>query len=678
MNLNDPMLEVYIYESEQLLEQLEEILLTGEKVMSLTSAQIDEIFRIMHTIKGSSAMMSFDSLAKLSHAVEDMFSQIREKKARSADWENLFDIVLAAADFLKAEVAKITSGQEPNGEAGEIISKIDVYLELLTHRKTPPPEEEKIEEPLPEQDYDPQIPASYYYANLFFQKDCKMENIRAFGVANALLPFCIKQAHIPEDLLEEECSDEIISNGLKLFMYSSSDDELLRQTITETMFLDKYEFAVLDENDPKIPESIRVKPEIEEVEEVEEIPKAAEPEPKAADSAVKQSYISVNVSKLDKLMDLVGEIVTTESMVTKNPDLNNLQLDNFEKSAQMLRKLTDELQDIVMSIRMVPVSSTFHKMQRIVRDMSKKVHKDVELIIIGEETELDKNIIDNLSDPLMHLIRNSMDHGLESAEERDAAGKSPVGRITLEARNTGGDVMIIVSDDGRGLNRQKLIEKAIANGITAKTEAEISDKEAYAFIFAAGFSTKEQVTEFSGRGVGMDVVRKNIENIGGTLSIESELGKGMALTIRIPLTLAIMDGMMVKVGSSNFIMPMLAIRESFKPKAGEVFMDPANNEMIMIRGDCYPVLRLNRIFSMNDGLDDVSEGILMLVETETATVCLLVDSIVGEQQVVIKPLPNYISRNIGDTYGMGGCTILGDGSISLILDTNNLVSSLLA
>jgi two-component system chemotaxis sensor kinase CheA len=282
-------------------------------------------------------------------------------------------------------------------------------------------------------------------------------------------------------------------------------------------------------------------------------------------------------------------------------------------------------------------------------------------------------VIDNLSDPLMHIIRNSMDHGIESVEEREAAGKSPVGRIVLEARNSGGEVLILISDDGRGLSKQKLIQKGVEKGLIKKDPSEVTDKEAYNLIFAPGFSTKDQVTEFSGRGVGMDVAVKNIEKMGGSISVESQFGQGMVVQMRIPLTLAIIDGMQVGVGSSVYIIPLLTIKESFKPKLGDVFSDPYGNEMIMIRGNCYSVLRLHQLLDTPTEITNFEDGILVMVEADQQTFCLFVDCLIGEQQTVIKPMPLYISRTIGWIKSIAGCTILGDGSISLILDVNGLM-----
>jgi two-component system chemotaxis sensor kinase CheA len=304
--------------------------------------------------------------------------------------------------------------------------------------------------------------------------------------------------------------------------------------------------------------------------------------------------------------------------------------------------------------------------------MAGKFEKKAKLTIIGEDTELDKNVLDNLSDPLMHIVRNAMDHGLEPAAERKRLGKNPIGEIELEARNTGGDVLILISDDGRGLNKETLIKKGIEKGLIKKPESEVTDKEAYSLIFAPGFSTKEKVTEFSGRGVGMDVVLKNIEKLGGSVSVSSEPGAGTTVKIRIPLTLAIIDGMQVSVGEASFIVPLLTIRESFKPGKKDVFSDPSGNEMIFIRENCYPVVRLYKVFGIETSVTNPEDGILVTVETQSQTYCLLVDDLVGEHQTVVKPMPVYISKTLGDIKSIAGCTILGDGNISLILDINGL------
>jgi two-component system, chemotaxis family, sensor kinase CheA len=320
---------------------------------------------------------------------------------------------------------------------------------------------------------------------------------------------------------------------------------------------------------------------------------------------------------------------------------------------------------------MVPISSTFLKMERIIRDMNKKLKKDVELIISGEETEVDKNIIEHISDPLMHLIRNAIDHGIEASEERLSKGKIGPGKIMLGAENSGGEVWITVSDNGRGLNREKIIERAVQNGLLKKPEKEMTDKEIYSLIFIPGFSTNDNVTEFSGRGVGMDVVSKNIEAVGGSTAIDSVSGQGTTITLKIPLTLAIIDGMNIRVGSAGYTVPITSIRESFKARDKDIVTDPDGNEMIMVRGQCYRISRLHELFKVKTEIKRITDGIILMVENKSEIIGIFADELLGQQQVVVKALPNYVKR-MKPIKGLAGCTLLGDGSISLILDTVGL------
>jgi two-component system chemotaxis sensor kinase CheA len=676
---NDILLETFVYENSQLLEQLEDLLLSGEKHATLNREQIDETFRVMHTIKGSSAMMEYQGMASLAHAVEDLFSKIRIKNPDDSQWVRIFDIVLESIDFFKEEIVKIQEGNAPDGAANELCQELkEITLRLDADTGESGTDPEPVAEAagihmdisnselarLQKNEND-----SYYYAKIRFYSDCQMETVRAFGVLVAIKDMYSDIIHYPQNL-ESNCDDDVAENGFTLLLTATKETAgLIREKLEQTMFLQSLEFNEIAMGDQKFERA-------ETENGAEKMPKqaaAAASSSKTEDKEIKQSFLSVNINKIDKLMNLVGEIVTTESMVTKNPDLADLHLENFDKQARLLKKLTDELQDVVMSIRMVPISSVFHKMQRIVRDMGKKEHKNASLVILGEETEVDKNVLDNLSDPLMHLIRNAMDHGLETAEERLAAGKSEKGTIVLEARNSGGDVIVRVTDDGRGLNRAKIIRKAIEKGLTNKNESDITDKEAFGFILMPGFSTKEQVTEYSGRGVGMDVVRNNINNIGGSIVVESDEGKGTSIIMHIPLTLAILNGMKVSVGDSMYIVPILTIRESLEPKKHKIIVDPDGNEMMMIRGECFPVIRLHEIFNVDTGLKNLNEGIMVLVESEAGAACLFADKLLGEQQAVVKPMPAYITKNMGRLKGIAGCSILGDGSIARVLDVNSLL-----
>ena len=359
-------------------------------------------------------------------------------------------------------------------------------------------------------------------------------------------------------------------------------------------------------------------------------------------------------------------------MVTSSPELKGLKLDAFTKSARQLRKLTDELQDVSMSLRMVPVSGTFQKMNRIVRDMCKKLGKQARLVLEGEDTEVDKTIVDSIGDPIMHIVRNSMDHGIEEdVQQRIDAGKDPVGEIVLSARHTGSEVIIEIRDDGQGVNYDAVLSKAIRNGL-AQPDVEYSHKDILNFLMAPGFSTNTEVTEFSGRGVGMDVVKKNVEEIGGTVTITSEPGQGMTTTLKIPLTMAIMDGMEVSVGGSIFTIPIHNIRQSFKISSSDLVRDAAGGEMFKCLGSFYPVIRMRDLYQMDGGATEIEDGILIWLESGEHSYCLFVDELLGEQQVVVKPLPAYLNRFNIKASGIAGCTILGDGNISIILDVSNL------
>jgi len=384
------------------------------------------------------------------------------------------------------------------------------------------------------------------------------------------------------------------------------------------------------------------------------------------------SFISVNVNKIDQLMDLIGEIVIAESTVLQNPDLNieGLNLTNFHKSAAQLTKFTSEMQDVIMSMRMMPLTNTFQKMNRIVFDTSRKVGKNIEFKMIGETTEVDKNIIEHISDPLMHMIRNSIDHGIEDKEERIAAGKPEKGLITLEAKNEAGKVIISVSDDGGGMNPEKLFAKAKKNGIVPREKSirDYTNKEIYQFITAPGFSTNEEVTELSGRGVGMDVVVKNLQTIGGMLEIDSEYGKGSCMMLKIPLTLAIISGILLEVGKQKFVIETNSVKEFINVRQSSVVKEPDGGEYLNVRGQHYMVVRLSEKYHIDSSVNEIDEGIMILTEYESRRMCIFVDKLLGGQEIVVKPIPDYIKK----VDGLSGCTQLGDGSIALILDIATL------
>ncbi|MDR3305087.1 MAG: chemotaxis protein CheW [Clostridiales Family XIII bacterium] len=896
---NDSLLELYLYESTSLLDSLDDILLKAESERDLTQENVNEIFRIMHTIKGSSAMMAYTGISEVSHKTEDLFAVIRESGLNDAYFDDLFDIVLAVSDFLKTEVSKI---QEGTALETEVAALTDVVLNLTENMRgekketaapdlgrmlggvpapppapprqpepvglsqpepaaqkpaapapqpdapAPEPPEPKPEpeasaaseqEPEPESAFDPaDMPVApeggrilgiapgqsgaaaaavgshanelkadigkvasrvmapgagtlaeptTYFLHIHFNEGSKMENIRAFMLVNKLSEKGTVGRTIPGNLESNpDAANQIIERGLYIGFTTTLFREQIETLAKGTLSVETVSFVRKlpdDAGDGDFPAAEPAKPEprpqpIAQTPAPEQtlpppqapqIPGAprtpavivppqqsqppgapriqtsapaaaisaptpaqaprpvfvaapavsapppavsAAPAPQAApqaaptqptlpqpvpsapiqkpaaqtkpgpgdtaapgltDLASKQSFISVDLKKLDALLDLVGEIVINESTVTENPDLDGLELSGFRKAAKQLDKLTNELQDTVMSIRMLPVSMVFQRMRRIVRDMSKSLGKEAELVLVGETTEVDKTILDALTDPIMHLVRNAMDHAIELSAERGEAGKNPVGHIVLSAQNSGGDVIISVSDDGKGLDKNVILDKARAKGLLRKPESEYSDKEIYNLLMAPGFSTKENVTEYSGRGVGMDVVKSNIEKIGGTVIIESKLGQGTHIILKIPLTLAIISCMEISVGNDIYSIPINNIKESFKASAGQLITDPLGNEMIMLRGMAYPIVRLYEVFGKQEAIKDLEAGILVLADAGDKSVCMLADELIGKFQVVVKPLPRFLKRFNIKTSGISGCTIMGNGSISLIINVQELV-----
>lgn len=384
---------------------------------------------------------------------------------------------------------------------------------------------------------------------------------------------------------------------------------------------------------------------------------------------LKRSDIRVDLTKLDKLVNLVGELVIAETMVTRNPDLKDMALENFDKAVHHLRRVTSELQDVALSVRMIPLAMTFQKLVRVVHDLARKEKKKVKLIIIGEETEVDKTMTEHIADPLLHMVRNSVDHGLESPEERIAMGKPETGKVMVEARYEGGEVWIVVSDDGRGLDRGKIMGIALEKGLFKGDPTSLSDEEVFGFIFEPGFSTNKTVSEISGRGVGMDVVKKNIEKLKGRITVRSRPGHGTQIYLQIPLTLAIIDGMLVRVGEARYTIPLLSIRESIRPLKSAITVTPDEQELVRIRDELIPVIRLHKLHGKTPDFFNLDEGILVIVEDQGRKAALFIDEILGQQQTVIKGLSSYLAN----VKGISGCTILGDGAVSLILDIGGLV-----
>jgi two-component system chemotaxis sensor kinase CheA len=378
--------------------------------------------------------------------------------------------------------------------------------------------------------------------------------------------------------------------------------------------------------------------------------------------------VKLDTTKLDNLVDIVGELVIAQSMVVHNPDVQNIKSLQLIRCLRQLSRITTDLQRNAMSLRMVPMRAMFHKMRRLVRDLSVQQQKQVQLVLEGEETELDRNIVEKLSDPLVHMIRNAVDHGLERPADRVAAGKSDCGSIRLSASHQRGGIVIRIQDDGRGLDRERILATAVDRGLV-KASANLTESEIFSLIFLPGFSTVEKITELSGRGVGMDVVRRNIESLRGKIEIRSLAGRGTTFSILLPLTLAIIEGLLVGVGNDRYIIPTLSVRESFKPQPGTVSAIREEGEVISVRGRQTPLLRLGRYLGTPSRAVNPEDGIIVVVESGDSARGLLVDELIGKQEVVIKSLgETFAKQNI-----LAGGAVLGDGWVGLILDVDTLV-----
>lgn len=697
----DSMLDMFLYESGQLLENLENIVLEKKDEKSFDEASINEIFRVMHTIKGSSGIMLYENITKVSHKLEDVFYYLRESHPENVPHLELVDYVLNVSDFITGELDKIKEGETADGNERSLVQGLDKFLKSLKSGI-----EEKGNELPPENTYiGPNqfyiAPASiesskYYKVAIYYRSDTQMSNIRAYTAVYALKEMAEDVQYMPDDIISNEGSSAaILEEGFHMLVKGQCTKEELLGAVDSSSGVDHIEIMESNEKEFELGfGEAQVRPShIELGEEESAGEKKQESGPAPGDYVIKtreagkskqlaktqqkslpkQAFISVNIEKMDMLMDMIGELVISEAVVLQNQDLRvpGLELSNFQKAAGQLSKITTELQDVIMSMRMMPLTNTFQKMNRIVFDVSRKMGKDIELEVIGENTEVDKNIIEHISDPLMHLIRNSVDHGIESKEDRLASGKNPKGKITLEAKNEGGKVYIIVKDDGKGLNKEKLFQKAQKSGITGKRKiSDYTDKEIYQFITHAGFSTKEQVTEYSGRGVGMDVVVKNIQGIGGKLEIDSTEGAGSEMIMKIPLTLAIINGIVLQVGISTFVVETNSVKEFLRADENYIVREPDGEEYVMLRGECYPFIRLNQRYHLPESKTEISDGIIVVLEHDNRCICIFIDKLVAEQEIVVKPIPPYIKR----VEGLSGCTQLGDGSIALILDIAGLIT----
>lgn len=595
---------VFIEESHEHLDDIERLLM-ALNIDEPDLEELNSIFRAAHSIKGGSGIFGFEALISVTHVMENLFDKARQRQFTFSS--DVVDELLKAVDVLRSLLASYSDGAEPDWAAVEQSTKL---VEALLHPAAESEEgfgffDEAAELSEPEQGFG------------FFKTAVVPDDSDGFGFFTAEQTEVSNQSHVSQ-------TDDA---GFGLFEPETNTKQISAPASTKS---------------------------------TAKVSAAPKPESTEANS------IRVDIAKVDNLVNLAGELVITQSMLNLlGADVEGPLAERLQTALAELERNTRELQESIMSIRMLPLSFVFNRFPRVVRDLSHKLHKQVELVIEGGQTEIDKGLIERLVDPLTHLVRNSLDHGIEVPATRLERGKNELGTLTLKAEQKGGNILISVIDDGGGLNRERILAKAAEKGIDLPEYP--TDQQVWQLIMAAGFSTAAEVTDVSGRGVGMDVVRRNIESMGGRIEIESTAGVGSVFQIRLPLTLAILDGMSVAVADQLFIIPLVSIIESVQPTK-EQLKNISNQHMLELRDAYWPIVRLHEVMDIDGARQQADQAILVLIETSKTRFALQVDDLIGQQQVVIKSLEQHYRR----VPGISGATIMGDGSVALILDVESL------
>jgi two-component system chemotaxis sensor kinase CheA len=636
--------QTFFDEADELLADMEQHLL-GLDPQEPDSEQLNAIFRAAHSIKGGAGTFGFTVLQETTHILENILDGARRGEMQlSTDIINLF---LETKDIMQEQLDAYKTAQEPNAESFKYIC--EALRQLALEAKGIAPEAPKAAEVV-------EIAAP----------------VAAAGLRVQLVDLKEKE---PELMLEELGNLGSVSNVVKgTNTLEVTIDGVGKDDIVAVLCF------VIEEAQIHFPEAAAV--EVSAVAEVKTAPvqtatvtditPPAKRETKRAAAPAKaseSSSIRVAVEKVDQLINLVGELVITQSMLAQRSSaLDPVAHGDLLNSMGQLERNARDLQESVMSIRMMPMEYVFSRFPRLVRDLASKLGKEVELTLLGSSTELDKSLIERIIDPLTHLVRNSLDHGIETPEKRLAANKTGVGNLTLSAEHQGGNICIEVIDDGAGLNRERILAKALSSGLPVSDS--MSDEEVGMLIFAPGFSTAEQVTDVSGRGVGMDVVKRNIQEMGGHVEISSKQGKGTTIRILLPLTLAILDGMSVRVADEVFILPLNAVMESLQPTAEELKPLAGGERVLEVRGEYLPLVELWNVFEVQNAKTDATQGIVVILQSAGRRYALLVDQLIGQHQVVVKNLES----NYRKVPGISAATILGDGSVALIVDVSALQS----
>jgi two-component system chemotaxis sensor kinase CheA len=637
--------QTFFDEADELLADMEQHLLELDP-LAPDIEPLNAIFRAAHSIKGGAATFGFTVLQETTHLLENLLDGARRQEmSLSTEIINLF---LETKDIMQEQLDAYKTSQKPDADSFEYICQALRQLALDAQQQDAPAAHPATEHAVA-------VPAAIEGGM----------RICLSGLKPSEVPLMLEEL----GNLGEVKNPQQTENSLEVTLLTSASEDDISAVLCFVLEPEQISFATPPQAEvapvapvapaPSAPAAAVapvVKPAPATVE-------AAKPRAKASES----TSIRVAVEKVDQLINLVGELVITQSMLAqRSGSLDPVNHGDLLNSMSQLERNARDLQESVMSIRMMPMEYVFSRFPRLVRDLAGKLNKQVELQLQGSSTELDKSLIERIIDPLTHLVRNSLDHGIEDPDTRVAAGKSAVGNLILSAEHQGGNICIEVTDDGAGLNREKILAKAASQGLAVSDS--MSDEDVGMLIFAPGFSTAEQVTDVSGRGVGMDVVKRNIQEMGGHVEIHSQAGKGTAIRILLPLTLAILDGMSVKVNDEVFILPLNAVMESLQPQAEDLHPLAGGERVLQVRGEYLPLVELFRVFEVAGAKTDATQGIVVILQSAGRRYALLVDQLVGQHQVVVKNLES----NYRKVPGISAATILGDGSVALIVDVSAL------
>ena len=657
--------DLFIEESVEGLDIMESGLLNLD-LGAADAETMNAIFRAAHSIKGGGATFGFTEISEFAHHVETLLDLMRQGEKEVT--REAVDLLLQSVDCIREMISSLASGMVDTTRAEELETQLEGMLAVGASADAAPtdaegdaPAEQAGGVTAWEIDFRPE-PSVFNSCNDPLRILRELESlgdlaVESHGVEN--LDF--------EKLNAEEChlhwtltlTGDVAREQIDEAFSWVTDECRLDIRPLETEGTDR-------ETEVPSPAAEAAAPAAQPVPAAE---KKAAPKPKAQGAAQESTSIRVNIDKVDALINLVGELVITQSMLSRySGDFDFTQLQGLREGLTQLSRNTRELQESVMAIRMLPISFAFNRFPRLVRDTSNALGKNVELRLVGENTELDKTVLEKIGDPLVHLVRNSLDHGLETPEKRAAAGKPETGILELNAYHEGGNIVIEVIDDGAGINQEKVLAKARERGLVGPDE-QLSDERINNLIFMAGFSTADEVSDLSGRGVGMDVVRRNIADLGGHVSVKSQPGVGSTFTIRLPLTLAILDGQLVSVGKESYIISLVSIVETIQVKSDQVTRVAGQSELFKLRDEYLPVVRLHELFGIQAASTDIDDGLLVVAEANGQRVGIFVDDLQEQQQVVIKSL----EANYRQMQGISGATILGDGTVALIIDVPGLI-----